>query len=926
MVTATMKYNPAFLDDEALTAAFAVRGRDLATILEIVAENTGASNQHIMVLGPRGVGKTTLALRVAAELRRTRAAYPIVFAEESYEVHDAATLWLQALFHLGRQTGEARWQAAYEQLRGETDAERVRILALAELHEFSEAQGQRILLVVENFNVLVDRQLGADEDWTLRHTLQNDPSIMLLATATSRFTGIDSPEQAMFNLFRAITLDPLASHECAALWHRLTGTTIDERQGRALEILTGGNPRLLTILSRIAADAPLHALAEDLTRLIDEQTAYFKGQIDGLSPQAQRVFVTLAELWSPTTAQDIAERARLPVNTVSSVLARLEQDGYVIAEPVSRRRKRYHLSERLYNIYYQMRRGGAAAQRVRYCVEFIAAYYDAGALVEKLLALAEETVAQAPTQREDSVAAFFALYDRIAASHAGQLLPRLPPQFHELPEVSDEQRQRLDADRERARGDIEWFTGLWREWWDSHRILREGWTMLVAEPVIGACWAELSRSMQGEAAVSTVTRQFGERMTEMAAELVALRPALQACCRVILQGEPSPVDVAVVGALATSWFADEPMFLHAANVAHARWPENPWVELGRQWIRDLRTGNHSRRFCREVKALLARHPDSVWLPLAAGLLLDIEDEPSAASSFYQASPLSGRLARLARTLVEIHLDVLDLEPEILREPRFAPLAVLLPAAPWIGFFVWLGRFTAERLARPGDAIEVLQIAAEHFLGSIDLQLALGSTLYFHASERADEGLAMLRRASKHSPDSWQHLAAIATIETYPLDQTDAAMATYRASWHAYLHSHTAVVRPTVYGWLGTISTMLPGHPLVPRFLSLLRPGQERLERDLRRLLALPERSRERQQELIAVILALATRGDAATLLGLLKKSPAAASLEPFVLALAMVTGETHQAPREIAETAHDVAAVIRVYAGLYQLVHEQVQP
>lgn len=917
-----MKYNPAFLGDEALIAGFAVRGRDLEAILEIVRENTGPANQHVVVIGARGLGKTTLVHRVAAELRRdvASAVYPIVFAEESYEVHDAATLWLQALYHLGRQTGAARWQEAYERLRGESDASRVRTLALAELHEFREAEGKRLLLVVENFNALVDRQIAADEAWTVRHTLQNEAGIMLLATATSSFAGIEEREQAMFDLFRVYTLDALASHECAVLWNHLTGRVIDERQGRALEILTGGSPRLLTMLSRIVDDAPLQTLADDLTQLIDDQTAYFKGQIDALSPQAQRVYVALAELWSPATAQEIAGRTSLTVNAVSSVLARLERDGLVSADAVSPRRKRYQLTERLNNIYYQMRRGGAAAERVRYSIEFLAAYYDVDTLVEKLLVLAEDTVTQVPARRVESIVAFFSLYDRIAPSYAGSLLPRLSPAFLALSEVSEEQRSRLASDRERARIDRDWFIDTWVEWWDSHRVLRDGWALLRGQPVFAACWAELSRSMQGEAPPTEVGRRIGEQVRAVLAELIQLMPALRQLCRQSVQATPSWIDLLVTGGLAAAWFADEALFLRAWGVLHARWPDNPWVQLAGRWFEDFMKGEHPRRFVREVKGLLARHPDSVWLPLAAGLILDIEDETPAASAFYGASPLSQRLPELARTLVEIHGDFLEVEPEMVMQPRLFKWAGFVAPRRWIGFFGWLGRFTAERLGRPGEAVEVLQAAAEHFPGSVELQLALGSAL-FHSPDRADEGLVMLRRASKQRGESWQLSAAIAAVQVYPLGETEAALRGFAASWRDYRLASTGEAKPSAHGWLESVSEMLPGHQVLRQFLSLLRLSRRQLEGDLKRLL--PHKvSRERRQELTMWVIALAMRGEVATLLEQLRRSPAAASLEPLIVGLSLVLGEEPQAPHEIFQTARDIAATIRFFAGLYRLVND----
>lgn len=52
-----MKYNPAFLSDEEIINAFVVHKSDLELIMKIIYENTGNSNQHILIIGPRGIGK-----------------------------------------------------------------------------------------------------------------------------------------------------------------------------------------------------------------------------------------------------------------------------------------------------------------------------------------------------------------------------------------------------------------------------------------------------------------------------------------------------------------------------------------------------------------------------------------------------------------------------------------------------------------------------------------------------------------------------------------------------------------------------------------------------------------------------------------------------------------------------------------------------
>ena len=69
MANRIKKYNPAFLLPEELVRSFVVRHAELDLIMQVIRENATQSNQHIIVIGPRGIGKTMLVLRVVEKIR-----------------------------------------------------------------------------------------------------------------------------------------------------------------------------------------------------------------------------------------------------------------------------------------------------------------------------------------------------------------------------------------------------------------------------------------------------------------------------------------------------------------------------------------------------------------------------------------------------------------------------------------------------------------------------------------------------------------------------------------------------------------------------------------------------------------------------------------------------------------------------------------
>ena len=384
MTVTARKYNPGFLTDDELVTSFCVRTNEFDSLIETLRECSSNSNIHQLVIGPRGSGKTTLLLRVAAEIRRdadlSSRFFPVVFAEESYEVSSAGEFWLECLSRLGDQApqreDEPDLNRTFEELRHIQDDQVLADRCIGALQDFSDRQGKRLVAVVENLNMMFRDIAGTEAGWRLRQTLQTEPQIILLASATSRFQEIDNPKRALYELFRVLTLRPLEVGECADLWQSVSGRLRPPETIRALRILTGGSPRLLTILARFGGNLSFRQLMADLLDLVDDHTEYFKSHLDALPQQERRVYLALADLWKPATTREISDRARLDTSKCSAQLARLIDKGAVELAGGTARRKLYYVAERLYNIYYLVRRSRGPVPLIEALIRFMEGYYS----------------------------------------------------------------------------------------------------------------------------------------------------------------------------------------------------------------------------------------------------------------------------------------------------------------------------------------------------------------------------------------------------------------------------------------------------------------------------------------------------------------------------------------------------------------------
>jgi predicted RNA binding protein with dsRBD fold (UPF0201 family) len=398
-------YNPDVMPPSEVKQTFVARAWLVDEILALAdAQPEGAGVQHVLLVGPRGMGKTTLLimLEFAVQEGRLRTAWQAVrFNEESYAITDLADFWLTVINHLGCEALGTRARSLENDYRTSDDLAEA---ALALLRDWSRENQRRILILADNFDMILS-QIGDDRQISrLRDLLMNDGTFMLVGAAATYFGQARSYQQPLYNFFKIYNLDALDTAQVedlltrrAALDARANFAEVLRRNAarlRALEYFTAGNPRLVLMLYRIAAQAATIEVRQGLEKLLDEVTPYFKAKVELLPPQQRKILDHIAKLTSETregqTPKQIAKATRLPANQVSAQLRRMAADGYVRTANLRGRESFYTLSEPLFAVWYQMRFGREARERVRWLVDFLRAWYDEGELEQEVDRLGAE--------------------------------------------------------------------------------------------------------------------------------------------------------------------------------------------------------------------------------------------------------------------------------------------------------------------------------------------------------------------------------------------------------------------------------------------------------------------------------------------------------------------------------------------------------
>lgn len=382
-------YNPREASPEALETMLVGRAEVVAELEEDLRRQIRSSTrQHWLIRGPRGIGKTHLMGILYHRVRRDphlSASYlPVWLAEtEAYEVYSVAIL----LLGIARQL--------VEELREDKDpgatqlADRLAALEyggddpalfeeLCELfREEAHRRGKILLILMENLDALFSgfaKQRSGQEVRRLRSLLTEEKHLLFLSTTPTRYLSqISNPKAPLYGHLKERVLQPLTEDQIGELFRSLGQATGQTERGellagpseegrlrrRVIHRLAGGNPRSVVMAFSVIAGAPgVKAVVEEMSALLDTQTAYFEARLARLAPRERAIVTAMALAPTNLTIQEIARLTCLPARSLSTQIDRLIEEGHLApVEGEGGRGTIYEMSDGLFRLWYQYRKG-----------------------------------------------------------------------------------------------------------------------------------------------------------------------------------------------------------------------------------------------------------------------------------------------------------------------------------------------------------------------------------------------------------------------------------------------------------------------------------------------------------------------------------------------------------------------------------------
>lgn len=387
-------YTPSNTDPELLKRIFVQREKLLERIVDRLSRSmTTGDKHHILLIGPRGCGKTNLVSLAVWELQKKSQladCMRIAWLGED----DSFTGLIHLAFGIASQLSKeypkefpADFKTAVRGLSND-DA------ALAVLRSIVGRLGARnLLLVTENMDQTF-HSLGDSGQKKWRAFLQETRKIATLATAQQLFSGVSDRNEAFFGFFDIQHLKPLSVDEAVELITRISlehsnrelirylKSAEGQFRIRALHYLAGGNHRMYVLLSEFLTKESLDDLVAAFDSLANDMTPFFQERIRALPDQQRQLVQCLCDAQGALTVKEVASETFIDERVCSKQLGNLKDKGYVRSEKRGKE-SYYDMAEPLMRLCLEVK--NQHGRPLRLLARFLRAWFPVTELKSKLI-------------------------------------------------------------------------------------------------------------------------------------------------------------------------------------------------------------------------------------------------------------------------------------------------------------------------------------------------------------------------------------------------------------------------------------------------------------------------------------------------------------------------------------------------------------